>query len=114
MLFVENGYTTKLTRLVTVDIPTTKQTEVATDVPQTYRHQTGANFGNFVQAKAVAILPDCKQLLVSAGVTYLNAQSPEEAAKESVRFPRQWYVVSLASGNVSVDLRSAERPNKWY
>jgi len=53
-------------------------------------------------------------LLVSAGVTYFNAQSAGEAAKESLRFPTQWYVVSLGSGNVSVDLRSDPRPRDWY
>jgi hypothetical protein len=114
LLLVEDGYTTKLTRLVAVDLPTMKQTAVATDIPETYRHQTGANVGNFVQAKAVAISPDCRKLLVSAGVTYLNAQSAGEGATEGLRFPPQWYVVRLDSGNVSVDLRSAQRPTVWY
>ncbi|MGA9564730.1 MAG: hypothetical protein WBS19_04325 [Candidatus Korobacteraceae bacterium] len=114
MLILEDGYTTKLTRLVAVDLPTMKSTQVAADAVPTYEHQTGANLGNFVQVRAVAMSPDCRNLLVSASATYLNAQSPQEAAKESLRFPRQWYVVSLASGNVSVDLRSVKRPDKWY
>ena len=114
LLLVEDGYTTKLTRLVAVDLPTMKQTEVATNVAETYRLQTGANFGNFVQARAIAVSPDCTKLLVSAQATYFNAQSAEEAAKESLRFPTQWYVVRLDSGNISVDPRSDQRPNDWY
>ncbi len=114
MLVVEDGYTTKLTRLAAIDLPTMKQTEVATNVAQTYRLQTGANVGNFVHAKGVAISPDCRKLLVSANATYLNAQSAGEAAIESLRFPKQWYVVSLGSGKVSVEFSSAQRPSAWY
>jgi hypothetical protein len=99
---------------VAVALPTMKQIELAADVAQTYEHQTGANVGNFVQAKAVAVSPDCGKLLISAGITYLNARSSEEAAKESIRFPKQWYVVNLASGKISFDARSVERPKEWY
>jgi hypothetical protein len=97
IVFVEDGYTTKLTMLVAVDLPRMKQTEVASDVAQTYRHQTGANVGNFVTQKPLPY----RQIAASswfqpASLTSMPSR-PERRLKKACAFPRSGMWLALAA-----------------
>ncbi len=112
-LFVEDGYTTKLTKLVAVDLANLKQTDVGSEAVKAYRHQMNAAPGIFINPRGVAVSPDCKRLLVAVDLTYDGATA-SEAEAESQRFPTRWYTVDVKSDIVDVIWKDSKAPQAWY
>jgi hypothetical protein len=113
-LLVDDNYTTKLSKLVIVDLASLKQTDVSSDAVASYRRDTNMGQRNFANARALSLSPIGDKLLVEVRVTYLDASTAEEAAKESALYPPRQYVVDVASGKVRETFVSGFAPEHWY
>ncbi len=113
VLIVEDDYTTKLSKLVAVNLPSLAPTGVSEDAVSQYRIDVGAGPDIFVNAQAFAISRDCAQALVSVALTSASAATPEEAAAAATRYPTRWYVVSLSTGKMTHSFPLGPRPANW-
>jgi len=113
-LFVDDNYTTKLSKLVIVDLTSLKQTDVSSDAVATYRREANMGRRDFANARALSLSPAGDKLLVEVRVTYLDASTAEEATKESALYPPRQYVVNVGSGKVGESLMSGVAPEHWY
>ena len=113
-LLVDDSYTTKLSKLVIVDLTSLKQTDVSSDAVASYRHEANMGWRNWANARALSLSPAGDRLLVQVDVTYFDASSAQEAAKESSLFRPRQYVVNVRSGKVRESFVSGVAPEHWY
>lgn len=99
-LLVDDNYTTKLSKLMVVDLNSFKETDVSSAAVATNRYETKIGQRNFVNPRAIGLSLNDRKLLLAVELTYIDASTAEEAAKVSVLFPPQQYVVDTRSGRV--------------
>jgi len=114
LLMVEDEYTTKLSQLVAVNLDTFQQTQMSADAVERYSEETNAHRHGFVNARALAISPDCSKALLEVGLTFPVAATPEEAGQAAEKYPPRWYTVKLQSGTVTSEWKGSHAPRQWY
>ena len=114
LLIVEDDYTTKLSKLVAINLDTFQQTEISPDAVERYSEETTADRHGFVNARALATSPDCSKALLEVRLTFSDAGTPEEARQAAEKYPPRWYTVKLQSGTVTSEWEGSHAPRQWY
>jgi len=114
LLIVEDDYTTKLLKLVKINLASLQRTALSEDAVEHYRSDTTASPDIFVNARAFAVSRGCDQALLAVELTSAGAATPEQAEAAGNRYPTRWYTVNLATGKVAQSYPSTKSPPDWH
>jgi len=114
LLIVEDDYTTKLLKLVKINLASLQRTALSEDAVEHYRSDTTASPDIFVNARAFAVSRGCEQALLAVELTSAGAATPAQAEAAGNRYPTLWYTVNLATGKVAQSFPSTKRSPDWH
>lgn len=105
-LLVEDDYTTKLSKLVMINLQSWVQKQISEAAVERYHEELKVEPSTFVNARAVEISADCNCVLLAVELTYASVASPERAQEANKLYPTRWYTVNVKDGA----LRAAPQP----